>query len=236
MDVSVPKQGAARLLVFFVLAAVALVAPQASEAWQQQQPSSSAAATSRRAFFSDGAGKALVLGGGFVAAATAASPKAANAIDVTSSKLASPGALRSVKSSLRKMSTLDGLVSDGGYAEIREALRVPPVSDLRKSCATIIYGSGGDINDPGQELTGGYKSVVASLEKMDSLAGLGARGRTIPQSELAAALDGTKSSLNEFVKLAEGTLNVSQASPASSSASSEGTPAAAAATSAEGSS
>jgi hypothetical protein len=125
--------------------------------------------------------------------------------DVTA-KVASSAALRKVRTCQMKLATLEASVTDQDFLAIREALRVAPFSDLRKSMSTLVKG--GEDGPNAQELAEKYKLFISSLETMDARAGLGARGGKVSGEEMVKYFENTKTSLQEFLLLAEASAEI----------------------------
>jgi len=126
-------------------------------------------------------------------------PTVANA-DITN-KLASSTALRSVKLSQKKLASMEDFILTDDYVPLKEALRVQPFSEIRKSCTTLIRG--GEDGPDADELQKRYKAFISSLERLDSTASLGMRGRKIADGEFLSAYKQTVDALSDFVKVAE---------------------------------
>lgn len=126
-------------------------------------------------------------------------PQAANA-DITS-QLAAPAALRAIKRARKKISNLEDIVLLGDYTGIKTTLRLDSISDLRKSCSTIIKATEDGPN--AESVLQNYKSMIASLEKLDSLASVGMRGRKVGVDELKASYDSFVASLDSLIEISE---------------------------------
>lgn len=92
------------------------------------------------------------------------------------------------------------------YAGLRETLRLAPFSEMRKACRTILKATtpiyqGED--PPPSPLEPKYREVIAGMEKMDSLAGLGVRGRKIPKADMENAYEKTVQAFSAFMQDAE---------------------------------
>ena len=123
------------------------------------------------------------------------SPTEARADKLISNQLASPSALRYVKLSIKVLSDLEFYASTNDYEQIKLGLRGPGLDQLRKN-ASILVGS----NEEGpvkESLASRYSTFIHDLEKLDSEASLGIRGRkNISMSE---SYEKCLSSLNDFV-------------------------------------
>lgn len=131
-------------------------------------------------------------------------PSIANA-DVTS-QLAAPAALRLVKRSRKKLSALELVVSNQDYEAFKASLRADPISDLRKSCSTIIRAA--EDSEQADAVLQAYKKFVTNLEKADGLASLAMRGRKLGENEFAQAYQSLMESLDAFVVLADTVVDV----------------------------
>jgi len=103
------------------------------------------------------------------------SPSAAHADKLITNKLASPSALRYVKTSIKVLEKLELYASTNDYEQVKFGLRGPGLDQLRKN-ASILIGA----NEEGpvkENLVSQYSAFVQALEKLDSEASLGLRGR-----------------------------------------------------------
>lgn len=130
---------------------------------------------------------------------TIALPTATHA-DITN-KLASPVALRNVKSAVKKLSIIEFYVAQNDYTAIKETLRLPPFSEIRKSCTVLIRG--GEDGPDSENLQLRYKDFTASLEKIDGLASLGMRGRNVASDDLYLSYKSLVESLTGFFEVAQ---------------------------------
>jgi hypothetical protein len=148
------------------------------------------------------------LGSALVAGGLLLSPTMARA-DVTS-KVASSAALRKVKSSQKKLASMESLVEENDYTEVKEAIREAPFSDIRKSCTTLIKG--GEDGPDFEELQVRYKTFVTKLEKMDGNASVAMRGRTLPAGEFVASYQATVEALANFLEMAQDAVEIPMSS------------------------
>jgi len=93
------------------------------------------------------------------------------------------------------------------YEPLKEAVRVPPLSEIRKACTQIIKRRSEEETGGGGEeaillLQDKYKTFIGALEKMDSTAGLGMRGRQLPPTELRGLWSDAVQSLQDFLDAA----------------------------------
>lgn len=125
--------------------------------------------------------------------------------DVTN-KVASSAALRTVKLSQKKFAGLETLVQGDEYAEFKEALRVAPFSDIRKSMSTLVKG--GEDGPDAEALQDKYKTFIARLEKMDSTAGQALRGKKLKEGEFSSLYHDVVDALADFLETAQAAAEV----------------------------
>ena len=119
--------------------------------------------------------------------------------DVTN-KVASSSALRNVKLVQKKLAGLQVVVQENEYQELKEALRVAPFSDLRKSMSTLVKG--GEDGPDAELLQTKYKTFIARLEKMDGTASLALRGKKLSEGEFTSTYQATVDALADFLETA----------------------------------
>ena len=179
-----------RLTPVFLLITFSVVEKRSADAFSIfSNNSATAKSISRKTFLND---LGVVLG-------TLLVPTAANA-DITN-KLSSSSALRSVKLSQKKLAAMEDFILMNDCVPLKEALRVQPFSDIRKSCTTLIQG--GEDGPDAEELQKRYKTFIANLEKLDSTASLGMRGRKLADGEFLTAYKAVVDALSDFVTIAE---------------------------------
>jgi hypothetical protein len=164
--------------------------------------STSLSATTRKAFFQD-----LVVMGVTVATTSTVlttSPQAANA-DITS-KVASSTALRNVKTSQKKLKTLNDFAKENEYMKLKEALREAPLSEVRKSCTTLV--NGGEDGPDAEKLQTKYKTFIGALEKMDSTGSVAIRGKKLKEGQFERLYQETVESLADFLVTAEEAVSI----------------------------
>eukprot|EP00977_Amphora_coffeiformis_P009958 scaffold2327_cov149-Amphora_coffeaeformis.AAC.2 len=166
-------------------------------AWDDASSSTAPTAVDRKSFLQTAV--SLSMG-----AVLAAAPLAAHA-DVTN-KVASSAALRTVKLSQKKFLGLETVVQANDYAELKEALRVTPFSDIRKAMSTLIRGS--EDRPEGEILQTKYKTFIARLEKMDGTAGQALRGKKLKEGELLAQYQETTEALADFLETAQAAVEI----------------------------
>lgn len=131
-------------------------------------------------------------------------PQTASA-DITN-KVASSTAIRSVKRSQKLMDTLELYAVNDQYLELMDAIRNPLMSDLRKSCTTLVRG--GEDGEDAEKLVSSYQSFITSFEKMYTKAGLGLRGRKLPDGEMLGLYKDAVTTLGNFVAVAEDSVTI----------------------------
>jgi hypothetical protein len=125
--------------------------------------------------------------------------------DITN-KLASSTELRNVKRAQKQLVNLEASVELNDYMQIRGALRKSPLGEVRKSAKTLVLG--GEDGPKADALKDLYDSFITSVEKLDYTAGVAARGRKIENAELSKEYQSIISSLSEFLKVAEESVEI----------------------------
>jgi hypothetical protein len=120
--------------------------------------------------------------------------------DITN-KLASTAALRKLKRAQNQLPKLEPIAEANDFAGVKEFLRTPPFGDSRKDCFVLVKGA--EDGPKVEELDVVYKAFIASIENIDNTAGLGYRGRKIPQLQLSEQYLVVESTLVDFLKVAE---------------------------------
>lgn len=124
-------------------------------------------------------------------------PLIANA-DVTA-KVASTAALRIVKRSLKELQNVELYAVENDYGAVKQSLRVPPFTELRKNCSILI--NGGSDGPEKENLEMSYGQFIKSIEALDSACSLGMRGRK--GVELLPLFDEASKSLSAFYDVAK---------------------------------
>lgn len=137
---------------------------------------------------------------GVVTATTLTQPAYA---DVTN-KIASQASLRYIKRSVKEFEKLELYASMDDYTEIKEAIRAPALSEIRKNASVIIRGAEGGPESKNLETS--YKAFISSLEKLDSQSSLALRGKK--GISLMAYYDGAKKELSAFGEFAEKAVSI----------------------------
>jgi len=127
------------------------------------------------------------------------SPPAAYADKMITNKLASPSALKYTKSSIKVLSNLELYASTNDYEQVKSGLRGPGLDQLRKNLSILV----GSIEEgPVKEnLVSKYSQFIQALEKLDSEASLGIRGRK--NIDMAESYQECMRDLNAFLDSAE---------------------------------
>lgn len=92
--------------------------------------------------------------------------------DVTN-KIASQASLRYIKRSVKEFDKLELYASMNDYTEMKEAIRAPALSEIRKNAFVIIRGA--EDGPESENLQASYKTFISCLEKLDSDSSLGLR-------------------------------------------------------------
>lgn len=141
---------------------------------------------------------------------------AADTVD-PSAQLAVNAALRNVKSCQKVLEGLaETTIPSSDYTTLKQTLRVAPVSNLRKSCTTIVSAAAED-ETKAAALQKSYKTFVRALETLDGTASLALRGKTLKNDELQSAYFVTVQALNDFVAMATASDETTASSSTSSS-------------------
>jgi hypothetical protein len=134
----------------------------------------------------------------------------ANAAMTGANQISYSAALRNVKSVQKKFGALELYVVEDEYGSLREAIRVAPFSEVRKSCTTLVRASsedvegGGEAVSPvGEALAARYKTFIANFEKMDGTASLAMRGKKLKEGEFYGTYQATVAALDDFLLLAQ---------------------------------
>ena len=127
-----------------------------------------------------------------------ATTEAAHA-DVTN-KVASSTALRALTRAQTQLPTkLLPDVKANNFVGVKARLREPPFDLVRKNGQILVRG--GEDGPKAKELVRLYKEVISSLEKIDSTASLGMRGRTVDPFEMSQEYDVIATALDAFLKV-----------------------------------
>jgi hypothetical protein len=133
------------------------------------------------------------------------SPLSAHAAVVAtdlSTQVAVNAALRTLKSSQKKLLTLEVTMDMKDYAVLKEAFRVLPMSELRRSCGTILKTIPIESNTH-DSFSNAYKTMVTALESLDSTASLALRGRDITPEVFRDKYQATVQAMQVLVEAAE---------------------------------
>ncbi len=167
-----------KLAVSVILAA--FVAP-AAEAFSSSASSSRVASTStssstaldgisrRNAIQNLAASTTIAIVGG--ASSFSFAPDAAYA-DVTN-KIASQSSLRYIKRSMKELDKLEFYAAQNDYSEMKQGLRSPALSEIRKNALVLIKG--GEDGPEAENLQTAYSTFIKDIETLDGEASLGFR-------------------------------------------------------------
>mmetsp|Transcript_20488 Transcript_20488/g.59382 ORF Transcript_20488/g.59382 Transcript_20488/m.59382 type:complete len:217 (-) Transcript_20488:286-936(-) len=129
--------------------------------------------------------------------------------DVTN-KVASSASLRLLKRALREIENLEMAASSDDYEGVRNGLRTPPFTEVRKNCMVLVRG--GEDGSDADALRKTYSAFTRAVEDLDSQAGLGLRGKK--GVSLIGPYDNTVKGLAGFLEVAERSAAVPIAQPA----------------------
>ena len=118
--------------------------------------------------------------------------------DVTNT-IAYRSALRTVKSASKELENMATLASTNDYAGIKQALRVPPFTEVRRTCNILIR----EITDAEEalQLQKNYADFIRYVEELDTSATLGMRGRK--NIQLQPSFENASNALGAFVEVAQ---------------------------------
>lgn len=125
--------------------------------------------------------------------------------DVTN-KVASSTALRSVKRAQKQLPNMQFSAKDNEFSKITDALRTSPFADVRKNCFTLVRGA--EDGPKYEDIQDAYKVFIATVEKIDATAKLGARGKKIPPGQMFEEYLAIESSIDGFIKVAEEAMEI----------------------------
>lgn len=129
---------------------------------------------------------------------SSATTEAAHA-DVTN-KIASSTALRALTRAQTQLPTkLLPEAKANNFIGVKARLREPPFDLVRKNGLILVRG--GEDGPKAKELVRLYKGLIAALEKIDSTASLGMRGRTVGPFEMSQEYDAIAAALAAFLKV-----------------------------------
>uniref|UniRef100_A0A7S1G3J1 Uncharacterized protein n=1 Tax=Corethron hystrix TaxID=216773 RepID=A0A7S1G3J1_9STRA len=124
-------------------------------------------------------------------------PQFANANQI-SDKLASSQASKDVKKASRQLAKAEFYVVEKDYRAVATTLRTTPFADVRKNARVLIRAAGE--NSPlFEDLCAKYDGFIGAVQRLDSLAGSGVRGKDADMSE--AYFDAVRG-LDGFIEVA----------------------------------
>lgn len=178
----------------------------------QASESESSSSFSRHDFF-----KSLVVGTATTFLTTTNIPTAyaqdepSSSTSSTTNKISSKASLRYIKRAIKEFETLELYASMNDYTEMKQGIRNPGLSEIRKNCFVLIKNSS-DNEEDSNKLTGIYGEFIKHIEKLDSDASLGFRGRK--GIELQSSYDAALKDLKTFVEVADVITNGAVSAPA----------------------
>jgi hypothetical protein len=92
--------------------------------------------------------------------------------DVTN-KVASQSSLRYIKRSIKEVQKLELYASQNDYVEMKQGIRGPGISEIRKNAVILIRG--GEDGPEATNLQNAYDSFIKDIEALDGAASLGIR-------------------------------------------------------------
>jgi hypothetical protein len=93
--------------------------------------------------------------------------------DVTN-KVASQSSLRYLKRSMKELDKLEFYAAQNDYAEIKQGIRSPGLSEIRKNASVLIRG--GEDGPEAENLQSTYTVFIKDIEQLDAEVNLGIRG------------------------------------------------------------
>jgi hypothetical protein len=120
------------------------------------------------------------------------------AADVTN-KVASSPALKSLKRAQQNLPKLLPTVQSNDYVAVKAFFRTPPFDQVRKNGFILVRG--GEDGPKASELEASYKSLIATIEKIDGTASLGMRGRSIKPLQMSEEYDNIVAAMDSFLKV-----------------------------------
>ena len=120
--------------------------------------------------------------------------------DITS-KVASSASLRNVKRASKQLDNMELYAATADAAGLRAAIRVAPLSDVRKAAFTLVRGA--EDGPDAEIMASTYQTFIRALEQMDSSAAVVVRGRTLSEGQLYTLYKDTVSSMAAFVTVAD---------------------------------
>lgn len=92
--------------------------------------------------------------------------------DVTN-KVASQSSLRYIKRSIKELEKLELYASQNDYTEMKQGIRGPGISEIRKNAVVLIRG--GEDGPEATNLKNSYDEFIKDIEALDGAASLGVR-------------------------------------------------------------
>ena len=109
--------------------------------------------------------------------------------------------LRSLKRAEKQLSKLEFYAVENEYESMKLALRNAPFSEVRKNSFALIKEYAGE-PDQQSKLTASYEVFISAVEKLDSTASLGMRGRKLDNGALLQSFYDTAKALADWIAVA----------------------------------
>ena len=109
--------------------------------------------------------------------------------------------LRSLKRAEKQLSKLEFYAVENEYESMKLALRNAPFSEVRKNSFALIKEYAGE-PDQQSKLTASYEVFISAVEKLDSTASLGMRGRKLDNGALLQSFQDTAKALADWIAVA----------------------------------
>lgn len=123
-----------------------------------------------------------------------------DAISASVSGILQSSNLRSLKRAEKQLSKLEFYAVENDYENMKLAIRNAPFSEVRKNSFALIKEFSQQPAEQ-EKLTASYEIFISSLEKMDSTASLGMRGRKLEKDALLQAYQATASSFSDWIQV-----------------------------------
>jgi hypothetical protein len=109
--------------------------------------------------------------------------------------------LRSLKRAEKQLSKLEFYAVENEYENMKLALRNAPFSEVRKNSFALIKEFAG-APDQQSKLTASYEVFISTVEKLDSTASLGMRGRKLDNGALLQSYQACSKALGDWIAVA----------------------------------
>lgn len=109
--------------------------------------------------------------------------------------------LRSLRRAEKQLSKLEFYAVENEYENMKLALRNAPFSEVRKNSFALIKEYAGQ-PDQQAKLNESYELFISAVEKLDSTASLGLRGRKLDKGALLQSFQATAKALSDWIAVA----------------------------------